>query len=144
VYKFAELMRLSGLSSSSLRRALYRLTKRGLLIKLSKGLYANSFSSPTLEEIAGVLYPPSYVSLESALFLHGILEQAPHLVTCVTLNKTKTFHTDLGEISYFHIKPDFFYGYQINDHIPLACAEKAALDFIYLQLKKLLSLLLMN
>ncbi len=126
-------MRLSGLSVSSLHRALHRLTKKGLLIKLGKGLYANSFVSPSLEEVAGILYPPSYISLESALFLHGILERTPHLVTCVTLNKTKTFRTALGEIAYFHIKSELFFGYQINDRLPIACPEKAALDFIYLQ-----------
>lgn len=133
IYNFAELSRLSGLSTSSLRRALHRLTKKDLLIKLSKGLYANSFISPSLEEVAGALYPPSYISLESALFMHGISEQAPQLVTCVTTNKTKTFQTAMGEIAYFHIKPELFSGYQINDRIPLALPEKAALDFIYLQ-----------
>lgn len=133
IYTFAELLRLSGLSVSSLRRALHRLTQRGLLIKLSKGFYANAFAPPGLEEVAGILYPPCYISLESALFMHGILGQAPHLVTCVTLNKTKTFHTALGEIAYFHLKSTLFWGYEIRDRIPLALPEKAALDFIYLQ-----------
>ena len=133
IYNFAELSRLSELFASSLRRALHRLTQRGLLIKLSKGLYANSFAIPSIEEVAGVLYPPSYISLESALFMHGILEQTPQLVTCVTINKTKTFHTDIGEIAYSHIKSELFSGYQINDRVPLAMPEKTALDFIYLQ-----------
>ncbi|MCK4297015.1 MAG: type IV toxin-antitoxin system AbiEi family antitoxin domain-containing protein [Candidatus Marinimicrobia bacterium] len=133
IYNFAELIRLSGLSVSSLRRAIHRLIQRGLLIKLSKGLYANSFACPSLEEVAGILYPPSYISLESALFLHGILDQIPHLVTCVSLNKTKTFHTTIGEIAYFHIKKDLYFGYQIKDGVPIALPEKAALDFIYHQ-----------
>jgi len=133
IYSFAELLRISGLSAPSLRRALHRLTRRGLLIKLGKGFYANSFVIPSLEEVAGWLYPPSYISLESALFLHGVLEQTPHLVTCVTLNKTKAFHTALGEIAYFHLKSELFFGYQIRDHTPMAWPEKAALDFVYLQ-----------
>ncbi len=133
IYNLAELMRLTGLSEPSLRRALHRLTQKGLLHKLGKGSYANSFASPSLEEVAGILYPPSYISVESALFLHGISEQTPHLVTCVSTNKTKTFHTALGEIVYFQIKKELFFGYEINDRIPLAWPEKAALDFIYLQ-----------
>jgi len=136
IYTFAELLRLSGLSPSALRRALHRLKARGLVLRLGKGLYANSFSVPSLEEVAGWLYPPSYISLEYALFLHGVLDQAPHVVTCVTLNKTKTFHTELGEVSYFHIKSDLFFGYQVQDRIILAEPEKAALDFVYLQRKR--------
>jgi hypothetical protein len=100
---------------------------------LSKELYANPFAAPNLEEVASVLYPPSYVSLESALFMHGISEQAPHLLTCVSTNKTKTFRTDSGEIAYFHLKRELFFGYDITDRIPLAWPEKAALDFVYIQ-----------
>ena len=133
IYAFAELLRLSELSPSALRRAVHRLAKRGLLLKLGKGWYANGFVTPTLEEVAGYLYPPSYISLESALFMHGIVEQAPPLITCVTLNKTKTFRTALGEIAYAHLRSGLFFGYQMRDRMLLAEPEKALLDFVYLQ-----------
>jgi predicted transcriptional regulator of viral defense system len=133
IYNFAEFMRISMLPVPSLRRAIQRLLKKRLLLKLSKELYANPLAAPSLEEVASVLYPPSYVSLESALFMHGILEQAPHLLTCVSTNKTKTFRTDLGEIAYFHLKRELFFGYDFTDRVPLAWPEKAALDFVYIQ-----------
>jgi predicted transcriptional regulator of viral defense system len=133
IYNFAEFMRISMLPVPSLRRAIQRLLKKRLLLKLSKELYANPLAAPSLEEVASVLYPPSYISLESALFMHGILEQAPHLLTCVSKNKTKTFRTDLGEIAYFHLKRELFFGYDITDRVPLAWPEKAALDFVYIQ-----------
>lgn len=133
IYNFAEFMRISMLPVPSLRRAIQRLLKKRLLLKLSKELYANPLAAPSLEEVASVLYPPSYVSLESALFMHGILEQAPHLLTCVSTNKTKTFRTDLGEIAYFHLKRELFFGYDITDRVPLGWPEKAALDFVYIQ-----------
>lgn len=133
IYNFAEFMRISMLAVPSLRRAIQRLLKKRLLLKLSKELYANPLAAPSLEEVASVLYPPSYISLESALFMHGILEQAPHLLTCVSTNKTKTFRTDLGEIAYFHLKRELFFGYDITDRVPLAWPEKAALDFVYIQ-----------
>ena len=100
IYSLGELMRLSGLPVSSMRRAAQRLVQRGLFLKLGKELYANAFSPPSLEEVAGVLYPPSCISLESALHIHGIIGQAPHMVTCISVNKTKTFRTALGEIAY--------------------------------------------
>lgn len=133
IYNFAELLRLTGLSATSLRRAIYRLTSREALFKLGKGLYANSFHSPSLEEAAAVLYPPSYVSLESALFMHGVVEQVPYRVTCVSANKTKSFQTALGAVHYSHIKKELFWGYEFKDGIPLALPEKAALDFVYIQ-----------
>lgn len=133
VYAFAELLRLTDLSNAAMRRALTRLCESELMISLGKGYYANGLQMPALEEIASVLYAPAYISLETALFMHGIVDQAPHLLTCVTINKTKIFRTGLGEIQYYHLKPELFFGYQINDALPLAEAEKAALDFVYLQ-----------
>lgn len=133
IYNFAELMRISGMPVASARRAIQRLLRRGLLLRLGQELYANPFVQPSVEEVAGVIYAPSYVSLESALFMHGISEQAPHVLTCVSMNKTKTFHTALGEISYFHVKKSLFFGYDFSDRIPLAWPEKAALDFVYIQ-----------
>ncbi len=135
IYNFSELMRVSKLPPLSLRRAIHRMVSKKLLLKLSKGFYANSFSLPSLEEAAGVLYPPSYISLESALFMHGISEQTPHVLTCISINKTKTFHTDIGEISYSHVKKELFFGYEFSDQFFLAFPEKAVLDYVYIQRK---------
>jgi predicted transcriptional regulator of viral defense system len=88
---------------------------------------------PALEEVAAVLYPPAYISLESALFMHGAMDQAPHLLTCVSTNKTRIFRTALGEIAYFHLKKELFFGYEMKDRTSLAWPEKSALDYIYLQ-----------
>jgi len=133
IYNLAELVRISRLPIASVRRAIQRLLGKGMLLRLGKELYANPFAAPSLEEVAGVLYPPSYISLESALFMHGISEQAPHILTCVSINKTKTFHTALGEIAYLHVKRELFFGYDITDRVPLAWPEKATLDFVYIQ-----------
>jgi len=133
IYNFSELMRLSGLSAPSLRKAIHRLLKRKLLLRLKRQLYVNPFALPSLEEVAAVLYPPAYISLESALFMHGVMDQAPHLLTCVSPNKTRIFRTDLGEIAYYHIKKELFFGFEMRDQIALAWPEKAALDYIYLQ-----------
>ncbi|MBD3413470.1 MAG: hypothetical protein GF421_03440 [Candidatus Aminicenantes bacterium] len=80
-------------------------------------------------------YPPSYISLESALFMHGISEQTPQVLTCISTNKTKTFHTDMGEIAYYHVKKELFFGYEFSDQFFLASPEKAALDYVYIQRK---------
>ncbi|MEK7727678.1 MAG: hypothetical protein AAB354_04650 [candidate division KSB1 bacterium] len=133
IYSCAELQRLTKLSDAALRRSLVRLGQIKLIASLGKELYANLLNTPTLEETAARLYPPAYISLESALFTHGVIDQAPHVLTCVTLNKTKHFHSKLGEIFYGHLKPDLFFGYHTRERTALAEPEKAALDFIYLQ-----------
>ncbi|MBC7187107.1 MAG: hypothetical protein H5U38_08745 [Calditrichaeota bacterium] len=133
IFTFMELQRLSGLSGVALRKAVSRLCQAGLLLKLGKGIYVNGLQRTSLEEVAGLLYPPAYISCESALFLHGVADQAPHMLTCVTINKTKVFRTPLGEVVYFHIKTPLFFGYEVRDRTYLAQAEKAALDFVYLE-----------
>ncbi|MFO7867097.1 MAG: helix-turn-helix domain-containing protein [Candidatus Aminicenantes bacterium] len=133
VYSLTELMRISGLPLSSAKRAVQRLVKKGMLLKLGKQLYANTFVPLDIENAAGMIYPPSYISLESALLMHGISEQVPQMLTCVSTNKTKTFHTALGEIGYFHIKEELFFGYHARDGGFTAQPEKAALDFVYIR-----------
>lgn len=138
VYRLGELARLAGHSEPAARQAARRLVERGWLARLGKALYANLLrpdGPPSLEDVAAVLYPPCYISLASALFAHGIAEQAPHVLTCVTTNKTKRFETGLGEIHYHQIKPELFFGYTLTRGVPRAEPEKAVLDFLYLELK---------
>lgn len=138
VYRLAELARLAGHSEAAARQAAGRLVERGWLARLGKALYANLLRAegpPAVEEVAAILYPPCYVSLASALFAHGIAEQAPYVLTCVTTNKTKRFETGVGEIHYHQVKPELFFGYILTRGIPWAEPEKAALDFIYLELR---------
>jgi len=138
LYRVSELARLAGHSEQATRRAAHRLAQRGWLARVGKGLYANMLhpgGPPTVEDVAGVLYPPAYISLESVLFAAGIVDQAPHVLTCVTTNKTKRFRTGLGEIRYQQLKPDLFFGYELEGGIPRAHPEKAVLDFLYLELR---------
>lgn len=138
LYRLGELARLSGHSEPAVRRAADRLVGRRWLTRVGKGLYANMLrpeGPPTVDEVASVLYPPAYISLASVLFGEGVVEQAPHLLACVTTNKTKSFRTGLGEIRYHQVKTDFFFGYALERGIPRAQVEKAALDFVYLELR---------
>lgn len=138
LYRLGELARVAGHSEPAARRAIDRLMRRHWLARVGNGFYANLLRAqgpPTVEEAAGVLYPPAYVSLDSILFAEGVVEQAPLVLTCVTTNKTKSFATDLGEIRYRRIKPGLFFGYTFEAGIPRARVEKAALDYVYLELR---------
>lgn len=138
LYRLGELARLAGHSEEAARRAADRLVGRRWLARVGKGLYANLLrpeGPPTVEEAAALLYPPAYISLSSILFAEGVVEQAPQLLTCVTTNKTKRFATGVGEIRYHQLKPALFFGYSLDQGIPRARVEKAALDFVYLELR---------
>ncbi|TSC74817.1 MAG: hypothetical protein G01um101433_991 [Parcubacteria group bacterium Gr01-1014_33] len=110
-------------------------TKRGLLVRLRKGLYALKELIPNEEVIANALYQPSYISLEYALSRSGIIPEMPYTITSVTTKITATF-TALGrDFSYQKIKKVAFTGYvpeKVGNHtIFIAAPEKALVDYLY-------------
>lgn len=116
---------------------LHRLVKRGSLCNLKRGIY--TFVDAKIDEfvIAGKLYTPSYVSLESALNIYGIIPDVVVNVTSVTTITSKKIATELGTFSYSKIRNDLFFGYtNIMDktsglYYQIATPEKALLDYIY-------------
>lgn len=132
LYFLSDLCKLSELSVASMRRATQRLVKRGLLKRVGKELYWNTFKACSLELLANTLVIPSYVSMESALNQHGILLQAPQVLTCLTTQRPRTVKTPLGTIVYQHLAPRYFWGYtQVSQHGAVASPEKAVVDYIY-------------
>jgi len=120
---------------------LTRLTKEKLIIKLSKGKYAfsekiNPFLLPSF-----LTYPKfSYISLQSALYYHGMISQIPSVIYAVSLDRTKKIKTPIGVLSIHSLIPDFFFGYKLygKDNFPMATPEKAILDFFYISPAKTL------
>jgi len=113
-----------------------RLVEKGILKKLSKGLYINVAKPPDKFEIANHLYSPSYVSLESALYRHGVIAQAPYVITSVTPKKTKRKNAEGTDFEYVHIASKYFFGYRNDNNVLIATREKALLDLLYLIAKK--------
>ena len=76
---------------------------------------------------------PAYVSLQSALYLHGMISQVPAVTYAVSLARTRRFTTPLGTVSIHHVQPSFFFGFEDSGHGGrLATPEKALVDFLYL------------
>lgn len=123
---------LTGMNRHALRVALSRLTARGILRRICREHYANPFAQPDLEEISAEIYSPSYISLESALYRHGLLSQAPQVLTCVTTRLPRTARTSFGTILYRQIKKAYFFGFVREKGYVLADPEKALVDFLYL------------
>ncbi|MBN2057385.1 MAG: type IV toxin-antitoxin system AbiEi family antitoxin domain-containing protein [Candidatus Saganbacteria bacterium] len=129
------LQQASGLSRRATQKAVQRLTRRGQLVKLCKNAYASKLSLPSLEEVAMFYGKPCYISFESALERHGLLSQAPLVLTCAIARKARNARTPLGEIVFHHLAPGLFNGYENDRGILWATPEKALLDHLYIKLK---------
>ncbi|HEX7481135.1 MAG TPA: hypothetical protein VF331_25250 [Polyangiales bacterium] len=75
----------------------------------------------------------SYISLQTALQLRGIVEQIPEVFYAATLARTQRIKTQTGTFSFHHLAPEVFGGYEESARgVRLATAEKALFDYAYL------------
>ena len=130
-----EFSRIFRASPRQTRYFLEAYTKRGLLSRLKKGLYALKELVPNEEVIANALYKPSYISLEYALARYGIIPEMPYTITSITTRATASFSVRDKEFSYRKIKQKAFTGYgpeRAGEHtIFIADPEKALVDYLY-------------
>lgn len=136
-----DIMRLTGKSEVAVRFSLHRYAKKGVLIRLKKGLYALRAKIPGEFEIANRLYIPSYVSLEYALSFYKLIPETLYTVTSITTKATREFTVSNIAYQYNKIKNELFFGYEPvrkdNVTVLIATPEKAFLDFMYfVSLKK--------
>ena len=114
---------------------LARLAASGHVIRLRRGVWAlpNRVDPLALPEYLTSPFP-SYVSLQSALYLHGMISQMPAMTYAVSLARTRRFTTPLGTVSVHHVQPAFFFGFEDAGRSGgrLATMEKALVDFLYL------------
>ncbi len=142
VFTTHEIAALSGKSASTVVQSLNRLVRQGLLVKIYRGVWAEPGTraiSPF--EIIPYLFPRQrvYVSLITALHLHGIVEQIPQVITLVSTAHTSTLRTQAGIFSVHQIAPAFFDGfdwYKGEGHFLIAEPEKALIDSLYLSSRK--------
>lgn len=109
---------------------LHQWEKKGLLIRLKRGVYIFSGAAPDPAEAAPALYAPCYFSLEYVLSSLGILPEAAFVYTCVTTKTTRQWDTPLGTFSFRTLKKAAFTGY--NPKTLMAEKEKALVDYFYL------------
>lgn len=131
-FTIVDLEKITELARPSLRVALSRFVKQGVLVRLKQGIYALANSPLKIEKIANQLYYPSYLSFESALSYYGILSQIPYTQTFATTKLSKRFNLKETEVEFRQLKKDLFFGYILKDNIYIAQPEKALLDQLYM------------
>jgi len=123
------------------RRQLSRWTASGKILQLRRNLYA--LASPWRRVhphpflVANELHYPSYVSLQSALALHGMIPEAVPVTTSVTTARPVQIDTPFGRYTYRHVRSEAFFGYDRASLAPkqealVADPAKALLDLVYL------------
>ncbi len=131
----ADVMAYLDVEKSHASKLLARLVESGHLVHLKRGLWAFSEGLDPLVLPGYLTAPfPSYVSLQSALYYHGMIAQIPAVTYVVSLARTRTYETDPGHFSIHHVNATFFFGCESvrGSEVKMAVPEKALLDFLYL------------
>lgn len=132
----AALLAVSGLHASKI---MTRLAEAEQLVRLKRGLWAFPDRIDTLQIPSALTAPlPCYISLQSALYRHGMVSQIPFIVYAVSPARSRRWETPFGTVSVHHLDPAFFFGFEpVGDKgVLMATPEKALLDVFYLSAVK--------
>jgi len=128
VFNMAQLSNLLGIPRDHAKVYASRLVERGWAWRPMRGVIAL-----TRDEfvVATQLIEPSYISMHSALYLLGLVDQIPFRIECVT---TK-YSIEISGIRYRRVVPRLFFGYRrverAGSYVFVASPEKAVLDMVY-------------
>jgi predicted transcriptional regulator of viral defense system len=115
-----------------------RYVKKGLLVRLKRGLYARTeqlrnFGQQDLFRLANLLQVPSYISLTTALSYYGLTTQVQRgFIESISVKRTRKFEAAQFTFQYSKISLVLYKGFERVEGVFIALPEKALLDSIYL------------
>jgi len=122
-------------STGNATAILRRLASKAMIVHLSRGRWLVNEKIDRLALPELILAPyPAYISLQSALFHHGLIEQIPSVIYAVTPARPRRLRTPVGTISYHRMPPELFKGFELSSgsDAKIATPEKALFDLLYL------------
>jgi predicted transcriptional regulator of viral defense system len=122
-------------SASNATTILRRLAAEEMIIHLSRGRWLVDQKTDRLALPELISAPdPAYISLQSALFHHGVIEQIPSILYAVTPGRPRRLRTPIASISFHRMPPELFQGFELSSasDAKIAIPEKALFDLIYL------------
>lgn len=135
VFTPATFGKLFGMKKERVKYFLERYAKEGFFVRLKRGLYSLEDNLPHEEELANLLYKPSYISFDYALAHFNIIPESVYSVTSATTKPTRDFLVREKAFSYNTIKKSAFTGYgplrREGRVVLMAEPEKALADFLY-------------
>lgn len=123
-----------GQSPFAASKTLARLAESGLIIAVRHGTWwlDGRVDPYRLPEYLSAPFA-SYLSLQTALHLHGLIEQIPEVFYVVSLGRSQRIDTTAGTFSVHHLAPELFGGFrETAAGAKLATPEKALFDLAYL------------
>ncbi len=138
-WNLREISLILGKTSEETRFKVFRWCQKGYLRRLRKGVYVRTDKKYNPLEVAGLIFKPSYVSFETALFLHGAITQGTWSVVTIASYLTREIEVDGWILKALRVKKDILYtpkglippekckfGY-----VTFASPERALLDTLY-------------
>jgi len=133
----------TGISNSAAARLLMHITPEKEVIRVTRGLWVYAKEN----EVHPFSITPyllgnehGYISLLTALHIHGILFQIPTRTQVVTTAHSRVVKTKLGVFEFFQMKPEMMLDGVVwsDTKLPfrIATPEKALLDVFYLSTRK--------
>jgi len=130
-------------SVASGSHTLARMLKSGLIVRLTRGLWAQP-DHPGFTPYAAIPYllgnEQGYISFLSAMHRHGLLSQIPGGIQAATTGHTRRLHTAFGLFEFMHLKPEMMtagvVASESTSGYPIATAEKALLDTLYIATRR--------
>jgi len=143
IFTTADAARAAGAANQDASRSLARMADEGLVTQVRQGLWALT-GHPDFSPYAVVPYlvpddAEAYVSLLSALNLHGMIEQFPRRVQVVTTARRADLETPVGSFEFHQMAAPLIGGFAPHGTLrqfDLAMPEKALFDLLYLSAQK--------
>lgn len=130
-----EFKRVFGVSDWACHWFIKTYTKKGVFIKLRRGLYTLADFPANQYLIANRLYEPSYISFDTALSFYGIIPETIYVITSATPKITREFKVENVRYVYHKLKKSVYAGYRpikyLDTTILIAEPEKAFADYLY-------------
>lgn len=128
-------------SGEAIRRQLDRWVKSGRVVMVRRGVYclAPPYAKvrPHPFVLANAMSQGSYVSLQSALALYGVIPEHVPVTTSITPGRPETVENTIGIFSFRHVKRSLLWGYRelevaAGQFALVASPEKSLLDLLYI------------
>ena len=134
LFSVTELANVSGTSRHAVNIELSRLRKYGLIERYGRGRYGLP-ARVTPEILLHFLDRYAYITGSYALFHHGLITQAPSVVTCFTKRRhsRSEFSTPAGHFVFVCVKPPI---YTPPDNGVMAGPEQAICDYVYIMRRR--------
>ena len=146
VFTTAEAAAAVGTSVSQASRDLALLARRTLITRLAGGVWADTRNSrfSTYAVVPALVHMSApgavaYVSLLSALSLHGMLSQLPRTIYVVSDRRIRRLRrTEIATYQFYAMKPTLVGGFRrhTSGTFDLATQEKAIFDLLYYSVRK--------